>query len=110
MKFLFTIKIKDGASEQDYINAWERGSAIIQSSEGAEGTVLYRKIGEPGTLLAIATWKSKEARDAAMERLAEAGLKTQKILDAHKEYGITNILGNYEGITSVGPGGISPKP
>lgn len=103
MKFIFTIKIKEGHSEKEYIDAWKKGSAIIQTSEGAQGTVLYRKIGEPGTLIAIATWKSKALRDIAMKKLDEAEPEIRMVLNKHKEYGATEILGNFEEIDRVDP-------
>ena len=101
MKFIFTIKIKEGHSEQEYIDAWKKGSAIIQKSEGAQGTVLYRKIGEPGTLIAIATWKSKALRDIAMKKLDETEPEIQIILNRHKEHGATEVIGNFEEIDRV---------
>lgn len=103
MKFIFEVKIKKGHTEQEYIDAWKKGSAIIQNSEGAKGTVLYRKINESGTLIAIAEWESKEVRDAAMKKLDEGGLEMRELLDKHKEYGDTNMLGNFEEIARVNP-------
>ncbi|MDO8621498.1 MAG: antibiotic biosynthesis monooxygenase [Candidatus Levybacteria bacterium] len=103
MKFIFEIRIRNGHTEQEYIDAWKKGSGIIQVSEGAEGTVLYRKIGEPGTLLAIASWESKEVRDVAMKKLDEAGLEVKEVLDNHNNYGDTNIIGNFEEIARVEP-------
>lgn len=105
MKFIFKIKIKEGHTEQEYIDVWKRGSAVIQKMEGAQGTALHRKIGELGTLLAIATWESKEARDAAMKKLQEVDPETRRIIDAHKEYGETDskMLGNFEEIERVNP-------
>lgn len=103
MKFIFKVKIKKGHTEQEYVGAWKRGSTRIQKSEGAKGTVLYRNISEPGKLLAIATWQSKVARDAAMQQLDAAGSQTQEILHAHKTYGDTEIIGNFEEIARVEP-------
>lgn len=103
MKFIFKIKIKERHSEQEYVDAWKKGSAIIQASEGAKGTVLYRKIGEPGVLIAIAEWESKELRDAAMKKLHEAEPEIQAILNRHIEYGERENLGNFEEIDRVEP-------
>lgn len=102
MKFIFKIKIKDGYSEQEYIEAWKKGSAIIQKSPGAKGTVLYRKFGEPETLMAIAEWESKELRDMAMNKLNQE-TDFQTILNKHKEFGETEVLGNFEEIARVEP-------
>lgn len=105
MKFIFKIKIREGHTEQEYIEAWKKGSAIIQNSEGAKGTILYRKINETETLIAIAEWESKELRDKAMKKLDEADAEIQKVLNRHKEYGETEILGNFEEIGRVIPVG-----
>ena len=103
MKFIFEIKIREGHTGQEYMDAWKKGSAIIQNSKGAKGTILYRKISEPGMLIAIAEWESRELRDAAMEKLDEAGLEVQEVLDNHKNYGDTNIIGNFEEVARVEP-------
>ncbi|MCG2581037.1 MAG: antibiotic biosynthesis monooxygenase [Marinobacter sp.] len=64
MKYMFEVHIKDGYSAEDYADAWIRASELIQQAPGARGTELHRKIGDPNTLIAIATWESKAARDA----------------------------------------------
>lgn len=64
MKFIFEVHIKDGYTAEDYAEAWVRASELIQQAPGARGTELHRKIGDPDTLIAIASWESKEARDA----------------------------------------------
>ena len=40
MKFIFKIKIKKWHTEKQYVDAWKKGSAIIQKSKGALGTTL----------------------------------------------------------------------
>ena len=67
MKYLFEVHIKPGHCAEEYANAWVRASEIIQRAPGAQGTLLHRKIDDPNTLLAIASWQSKAERDA-MER------------------------------------------
>lgn len=65
MHYLFTIEISDPEYSVDrYAEAWVAASRIIQRAPGARGTRLHRKIGDPRTLLAIASWDSKAARDA----------------------------------------------
>ncbi|WP_297796171.1 antibiotic biosynthesis monooxygenase family protein [uncultured Marinobacter sp.] len=64
MKFMFEVHIKEGYTAEDYADAWVRASELIQQAPGARGTELHRKIGDPRTLIAIASWESKEARDA----------------------------------------------
>lgn len=64
MKFIFEVHIRPGYTADEYADAWVRASRIIQQAPGARGTRLHRKIGDPNTLLAIATWESKAARDA----------------------------------------------
>ena len=72
MHFIFAIHIIDPDYQpEQYAHAWVRASAIIQRAPGARGTRLHRKIGDPRTLLAIATWDSKAARDAMEAELPE---------------------------------------
>jgi heme-degrading monooxygenase HmoA len=68
MKFIFEVHIKPGHSAEQYADAWVRTSEIIQRAPGARGTQLHRKIGDPNTLLAIASWDSKASRDAMEKR------------------------------------------
>lgn len=64
MKYIFEVHIKEGHKAEDYADAWVRASEIIQQAPGARGTELHRKIGDPDTLIAIASWDSKAQRDA----------------------------------------------
>ena len=69
MHYIFEIHIGPGYTAEQYADAWQRASRYIQAAPGAQGTRLHRKIGEPDKLLAIATWESKDARDAMESRL-----------------------------------------
>ncbi|HLZ98468.1 MAG TPA: antibiotic biosynthesis monooxygenase [Steroidobacteraceae bacterium] len=71
MKFLFEVHIKQGHTAEQYAAAWLRVSEILQRAPGARGTRLHRQIGDPGRLLAIASWESKAARDAMEARRDE---------------------------------------
>jgi quinol monooxygenase YgiN len=81
MKFIFEVHIKPGHTAEQYADAWVRASEIMQRAPGARRTELHRKIGDPNTLLAIASWSSKAERDAMGSQddptvqaiLAEAG-------------------------------------
>ena len=64
MKFIFEVHIREGHTAEEYADAWVRASEIIQQAPGARGTELHRKIGDPNRLIAIASWESKEQRDA----------------------------------------------
>lgn len=64
MKYIFEVHIKEGHTAEEYADAWVRASELIQKAPGARGTELHRKIGDPHTLIAIATWESKAVRDA----------------------------------------------
>ena len=68
MKFIFEVHIKPGSAAEQYADFWVQASEIIQRSPGARGTRLHRKIGDPDTLIAIAEWDSKAARDASQGR------------------------------------------
>ncbi|MCP1340315.1 antibiotic biosynthesis monooxygenase [Idiomarina sp. M1R2S28] len=64
MKYIFQVRIKEGHTAEEYAEAWVKASEIIQRAPGARGTELHRKIGDDKTLIAIASWDSKENRDA----------------------------------------------
>lgn len=96
MKYVFEIKIKSGHTVDEYVAAWKHGSAIIQKMRGARGTRLYIKIGEPNTLLTIADWESKEARDKAMHELDNSNEETREIIHKHEKYGRFIKIGEYE--------------
>lgn len=64
MKFIFEVRVKEGHTAEEYADAWVRASELIQQAPGARGTELHRKVGDPNTLIAIASWQSKEQRDA----------------------------------------------
>ncbi|MCA1766684.1 MAG: antibiotic biosynthesis monooxygenase [Idiomarina sp.] len=64
MKYIFQVRIKEGHTAEEYADAWVRASEIIQQAPGARGTELHQKIGDDKTLIAIASWDSKEQRDA----------------------------------------------
>ncbi len=96
LKFVFEAHIKAGHTEAEYCEAWERGSAIIQRQPGAQGTRLHRKIGETGVLLAIASWESLAARNAAMEALGEVDANTRNTLDRHETLADIKVIGAFE--------------
>lgn len=64
MIFVFEVVAKKGYPVEDYANAWVRASELIQTAPGARGTRLHRSLVDSDRLLAIASWESKEARDA----------------------------------------------
>jgi hypothetical protein len=68
-------------------------SEIIQRAAGARGTRLHRKLGDPRALLAIASWDSKPARDAAE---AARDPRVQAILDAQAELVDIRVVGEFE--------------
>jgi heme-degrading monooxygenase HmoA len=93
MIFVFEVRIRPGHSAEEYAEAWVRASEIIQSAPGARGTRLHRKIGDPGTLLAIASWDSKRERDAAE---ANRDPRVQAILDAQSRAVQISIVGEFD--------------
>jgi len=64
VKYLFKVHIKPGHTAEEYADAWMRASDIIQRAPGARGTELHRKLDDPNELIAIASWESKQQRDA----------------------------------------------
>ncbi len=69
MKFIFEVTMRPGRTIDEYARTWIEESKVIQKEPGARGTRLHRVIGEPNKLIAIATWESKELRDAAISKL-----------------------------------------
>ncbi len=95
MKFAFQIKIKPGHTVEEYTDAWEQASAIIQKMPGARGTHLHREIGNPTTLLAIAEWDLKLARDQTMSTL-QNNPASKATIDRHLSYGDISLVGEFE--------------
>lgn len=93
MIFVFEVRMRPGHPVEDYAAAWVRASEIIQRAPGARGTRLHRKIDEPDVLLAIASWESKEARDAAE---SQRDPRVQAILDEQAPCVEIRILGAFE--------------
>lgn len=93
MKFIFEVRIKPGHTAEQYADAWVRASKIIQSAPGARGTQLHRKIGDPNTLLAIASWDSKASRDAMEQRRDPA---VAAILGEAAQHCDIRIIGEFE--------------
>ncbi|MEJ2130651.1 MAG: antibiotic biosynthesis monooxygenase, partial [Gammaproteobacteria bacterium] len=65
----------------------------IQQAPGARGTRLHRKIGESNVLLAIATWASKEQRDA-ME--ANQSQRVRDIIAEQARFVDVQVVGEFE--------------
>lgn len=93
MKFIFEVRMKPGYTVEEYAEGWVRASEIIQQTPGARGTYLHRKIGEPDTLLAIATWESKAHRDAKDDGSSET---VRAILDKHAKHCEITVIGEFE--------------
>ena len=93
MIFVFEVQVKEGFSAEDYAEAWVRASEIIQAAPGARGTRLHRKIGDPMKLLAIASWESKDARDAMESDLPE---RARAIIASQAEFVDVRPIGEFE--------------
>lgn len=93
MKFIFEVRVKPGYSVEEYAEAWMRASEVIQRTPGARGTRLHRKLGEPDTLLAIASWESKAARDAKDDN-RDAMVKA--IMDKHARFCEFKLIGEFD--------------
>lgn len=93
MIFVFEVHVRPGSRAEYYADAWVRASDIIQRAPGARGTRLHRKIGDPDVLLAIATWSSKEARDAMEGNRPET---VKRIIAEQAEFVDVRIVGEFE--------------
>lgn len=71
--------------EELFIDAWKRGSDIIQTYPGTLGTKLFRSLEDPKIIYAIAEWESKAARDAIMPEI-EARMKSDGTYNEHERY------------------------
>jgi heme-degrading monooxygenase HmoA len=91
--FVFEVRVRPPHTAEAYARAWVEASEIIQRAAGARGTRLHRKLGDPRALLAIASWDSKPARDAAE---AARDPRVQAILDAQAELVDIRVVGEFE--------------
>lgn len=92
MIFVFEVRVRQGASAQDYADAWVRASELIQRAPGARGTRLHRKLDEPDVFLAIASWDTKASRDAAE---SQRDPRVQAILDEQAKYVDIRVIGQF---------------
>ena len=93
MIFVFEVNVQPGHTAEAYADAWVRASEIIQRAPGSRGTRLHRKIGDEKTLLAIASWDSKAARDA-MEATPSA--EVRRIIREQAEFVDIRVIGEFE--------------
>jgi heme-degrading monooxygenase HmoA len=93
MLFVFEVHLKPGHTAEQYADAWVRASTIIQQSPGARGTRLHRRIDNPRILLAIASWESKEIRDAMEASQTEA---VRKIIAEQAPFVDIQVVGEFE--------------
>jgi heme-degrading monooxygenase HmoA len=93
MIFVFEVHLRGGYPASQYAEAWVRASEIIQTAPGARGTRLHRKLGDPQVLVAIASWDSKEARDAAE---AQRDPRVQAILDEQARHVEIRVIGELD--------------
>jgi heme-degrading monooxygenase HmoA len=93
MIFVFEVVISPGYTAEAYAEAWVRASKIIQAAPGARGTRLHRKIGDDSRLLAIASWESKQQRDAMEATPSE---EVQRIIRSQAEFVDVRVIGEFE--------------
>ena len=93
MIFVFEVRVHPGYSAEAYAEAWVRASEIIQRAPGARGTRLHRKIGDDRTLLAIASWENKAARDAMEANPSE---DVQRIIAEQAEFVDVKVVGEFK--------------
>ena len=91
--YIFEVTAKEGHSIDEYAVSWMQASALIQRSPGAQGTRLHRKIGDDRRALAIATWDSKLARDAAS---VMGGEEVKAIIEAQAELVSVQFVGEFD--------------
>lgn len=93
MIFVFEVHIKPGYRAEAYAQAWLRASELIQRAPGARSTRLHRKIGDPGVLLAIASWESKAVRDEMEGKRPD---EVKRIIAQQAEFVDVHVIGEFE--------------
>ena len=93
MIYLFSVTVKENFSVDDYAESWLRASKHIQRLPGALGTRLHRKIGSKNSLLAVASWESKELRDSATRKRIE---EVEHIIAAQEPFVTIKVIGEFE--------------
>ena len=93
MKFIFEVILQPGFSAEEYARNWVRASEIIQQTPGARGTRLHRDLNDPGRLLAIASWESREARDQKDDSKSKL---VREILAEHARKCEINVIGEFD--------------
>ena len=93
MIFVFEVHIKPGHSAEQYARAWVEASEIIQRAAGAKGTRLHRSSTRDDVLLAIASWESKEVRDAAE---STRDPRVREIIETQAEHVDIRVVGEFE--------------
>jgi heme-degrading monooxygenase HmoA len=93
MIFVFEVHIRPGYSAEAYARAWVEASEIIQRATGARGTRLHRSSTREDVLLAIASWETKELRDAAE---STRDPRVRQIIDAQAEHVDIRVVGEFE--------------
>ena len=93
MIFVFEVHVRPGYTAEAYAEAWVRASEIIQRASGARGTRLHRRIGDDRKLLAIASWDSKESRDAMEANPCD---EVRRIIAKQAEFVEVRVVGEFE--------------
>lgn len=93
MKYIFQVRVIPPYTVAEYAAGWAEASRIIQQTPGALGTELHRKIGSDDTLLAVAHWTSKAARDAKDD---DRDARVRAILDRHARTCEITLIGEFE--------------
>jgi hypothetical protein len=66
-RYIWKIELNNDVKEEDFINHWRTGSAILQTYMGALGTHIHEVRGQKRAYFAVAEWESQTARDSMME-------------------------------------------
>ena len=94
-RVIFEQHVKPG-EEADFIARWQENSDVVQTYPGALGSRLFRSLGKPAILHAMADWESKDARIAATEAILTR-TDAETILHSHEAHVThTVIVGEYE--------------
>ena len=93
MIYIFEVRVKPGYTAEQYARAWVEASRIIQRSPGALGTRLHRSLEDDSRLIAIASWDSKDARDASANLVDDEVLE---IIRSQSPFVDIRVIGEFD--------------
>ncbi len=89
--------------EEAYVDAWKQGSDVIQTYPGARGTKLFKKVGEPTVLIAMAEWESEQSRSEAFAAIKASRPDADFVLSGDEAFAVISLIGGFDLIDRADP-------